>query len=266
MCSSNSFAAAMISSTAETASPSRELRAAWRRLRWEHPEWTLAVGAVAAWMALLATVHVQGGSVVPGGHEHHGSPVVRTESHHVMSLTHWTLMVVAMMLPTVLPAARLMALTGRWKRRQRGPTIFVLGYLAVWISVGVVALTLLRYIGPAVGGRWAVVAALVIAALWELTTWKLRFLRACHRHRPVPPDGWKSDVAAMKRGVRNAVSCLGACWAIMAPMLVADHLHALWLMVPLAAVIAYQKAGTPSRVVRPVAAGLAVAAVAVSLW
>jgi hypothetical protein len=51
----------------------------------------------------------------------------------------------------------------------------------------------------------------------------------------------------------------------MMPMLVADNVHALWLM-PLAAVIAYQKAGTASRVVRPVAVGLAATAVLVALW
>ena len=52
----------------------------------------------------------------------------------------------------------------------------------------------------------------------------------------------------------------------MMPMLVADNVHALWLMMPLAAVIAYQKAGTASRVVRPVAVGLAATAVLVALW
>jgi predicted metal-binding membrane protein len=175
-------------------------------------------------------------------------------------------MVVAMMLPTILPAARLIALTGTWKRRQRGPALFALGYLTVWIGVGVLATVTLSQIAPTPHGRWPLAAALVIAALWELTVWKRRFLRACHRHPPVPPSGWKADRACVQRGMRNAVSCLGACWAIMTPMLVADHIHALWLMVPLTAAIVYQKLGTASRVVRPVALGLAAAAVVVVLW
>ncbi|GFG52553.1 hypothetical protein CQY20_09295 [Mycolicibacterium agri] len=257
----------MSASTAGAAESGRDLRAAWRRLRWQHPEWTLAIAAVVAWVALLATAGGPGGSMaVPKSPTHHGISVVSSEPQHVMSAAHWCLMVVAMMLPTALPAARLVALRGKWKRRQRGPALFVSGYIAVWMAAGLLALAVLRYVAPGAHGRWAVVAALVTASVWELTVWKPRFLRACHRHPPVPPDGWKADVACLQRGARNAVSCGGACWAIMTPMLVADHVHALWLMVPLGALITYQKAGTPSRVVRPAAAGLAAGAIAVAIW
>jgi predicted metal-binding membrane protein len=185
---------------------------------------------------------------------------------HGMSATHMSLMVVAMMLPTILPAARLSALTGTWKRRQRGPALFALGYLTVWIVMATLATVTLRHIAPTLHGRWPLAATLVFAAVWELTVWKPRFLRACHRHPPVPPNGWKADRACVQRGMRNAVSCLGACWAIMTPMLVADHVHALWLMAPLTAAIVYQKVGTASSVGRPVSVGLAAAAVVVSLW
>jgi predicted metal-binding membrane protein len=243
---------------------------AWRHLRWHHPEWTLTVAAVSAWVMLFATARATGGGsaamTMTSAHADHRVPIGGGETHHVMSTTHWTLMVVAMMLPSILPTARFVALTGKWKRRQRGPALFAVGYLTVWIVIGLFATTILRHTGSAVSGRWAVFAALVVAALWELSVWKPRFLRACHRHPPVPPDGWKADRACLQRGARNAVSCLGACWALMAPMLVADHVHALWLMMPLAAVIAYQKAGTASRVVRPVAVGLAATAGLVALW
>jgi predicted metal-binding membrane protein len=260
----------MISLTAHTAASDHGLRAAWRRLRWNHPEWALAVVAAAAWLAVFATTPAtsSGSGSLPAGHAHDALRAAPGGPHHVMTMptTHWTLMVVAMMLPTVLPAARFVALTGKWTRRRRGPTIFVIGYLAVWIAVGSLVLAVLRLAGPAAHGRWAVVAALVTASLWELSAWKVRFLRACHRHPPIPPHGWKADAGCLKRGTSNGLACLGTCWAIMTPMMVTDHLHALWLMVPLAAVVAYQKAGTPSRVVRPVAAGLMAAAVGVAIW
>ena len=48
----------------------------------------------------------------------------------------WILMAMAMMLPTALPAARSISLNGKWKRRQRGPALFAVGYLAVWSAVG----------------------------------------------------------------------------------------------------------------------------------
>jgi predicted metal-binding membrane protein len=254
-------------SLAAMAETRRDLRTEWRRLRWHHPELTLAAVATAAWVLIFATAGAAGGrSVASGVRPHHGVSIVDDRVPHAMSATHWSLMVVAMMLPSILPTARLIALTGTWKRRQRGPALFALGYLAVWVGVGVVAILSLRHVAPALHGRWPLAGALVVAALWELTVWKPRFLRACHRHPPVPPTGWKADRACVQRGARNAVSCLGACWAVMTPMLVADHIHALWLMVPLTVVIVCQKVGPASRVVRPVAVGLAAAAVVVALW
>ena len=255
---------ALLAAPAETR---RDFRAEWRRLRWNHPEWTLAAVATAAWVLIFTTAGAVGGPPASGAlHTHHGLAIVDDRAPHVMSAAHWSLMVVAMMLPTILPAARLIALTGAWKRRQRGPALFSLGFLTVWVVVGLLATVILRHIAPALHGRWPLAGALVLAALWELTIWKPRYLRACHRHPPVPPRGWKADRACVQRGMRNAVSCVGACWAIMTPMLVADHIHALWLMVPLTAVIVYQKLGQASRVVRPVALGLAAAAVVVGLW
>jgi len=258
----------MTASLAAQAETRRDLGAELRRLRWNHPEWTLAAVATAAWVLTFTTAGAVGGRSAASGalHTHHGVAIVDARVPHVMSATHWCLMVVAMMLPTILPAARLIAMTGTWKRRQRGPALFALGYLAVWVVVGVLATVTLRHTAPTLHGRWPLAAALVVAAVWELTVWKPRFLRACHRHPPVPPTGWKADRACVQRGMRNAVSCLGACWAVMTPMLVADHIHALWLMAPLTAAIVYQKVGTASRVVRPVAIGLAAAAVVVVLW
>src|SRR5882724_8336272 len=110
-------------STPTALAATRDVGAEWRWLRWNHPEWTLAAVATATWLLIFATADAAGGrSVVPGaGHPHHGAAIVDDRVPHVMSSTHTSLMVVAMMLPTILPVARLIALTGTWKRRQRGP-------------------------------------------------------------------------------------------------------------------------------------------------
>ena len=220
----------------------RDFGADWRRLRWNHPEWSLAGVATVAWVLIFATAGAVGGRSVASGGGHHGVAIVDDRIPHAVPATHMSLMVVGMMLPTILPAARLVALTGTWRRRQRGPALFAFGYLVVWIGVGILVSETLRHVAPTLHGRWPLATALVVAAIWELTVWKPRFLRACHRHPPAPPNGWKADRACVQRGMRNAVSCLGACWAIMTPMLVADHVHALWLMMPLTAAIVYQEA------------------------
>ena len=135
-------------------------RSGWRRTWWMHPELSLAAVAAAAWLAVL-TMHIAGGPfhhAVPhvlaptpehGLHGHHGAPNLDGVGHQdvaahsgwaaslPVSVGLWILMTTAMMLPSALPAARAISLTGKWKRRQRGPALFAVGYLAVWSVLGV---------------------------------------------------------------------------------------------------------------------------------
>ncbi|MDT5332106.1 MAG: hypothetical protein QOF31_3403 [Mycobacterium sp.] len=250
--------------------PVHDLASAWQQFRWHHPEWTLAVVVIAAWLALFASADKVGGgpTAAIGAHTHHGVQRAGQFGHDPpMAAAHWVLMVVAMMLLTILPAARFISLSGRWERRQRGPALFAIGYLSVWIALGLIAFGVVQWAAPHLQSRWMVAAALGVAAVWELTIWKLRFLRACHRMRPIPPDGWKADCSVVMRGLRNAASCVGACWAMMAPMMFAGHVAAMWLMGPITLAIAMDKfAAKPKKVVRPVAAGLAALAILTTIW
>ncbi|MBE1551838.1 putative metal-binding membrane protein [Mycobacterium sp. OAS707] len=241
----------------------RDLIVASRNARWRYPEWPLAVVAVAVWMALFALCAgdlAQHASHLPG----HGHGVLLPSGPETPiappSVPHWTLMVVAMMLPTILPAARSIALGSRWHRRQRAQALFVAGYLAPWILLGALTIGVASQVGH--WPRWLLPIALVLAAVWELTGWKVRSLRACHRVRPVPPQGWRADVACLARGLTHARWCIGACWALMCAMLVAGHLITLWLMLPMtAAIVAEKFMSRPDRIVRPVAAALTATAI-----
>jgi predicted metal-binding membrane protein len=269
----------MTRATTSISAPAGDLAAAWQGFRWHHPEWSLATAAALAWMALFAMSGNADEAGQPGAdaakatglgglsHLHHGLTGAHNghQSTH-LSMAHWTLMVVAMMLPTILPMARSIALDGRWRRRQRGQALFAAGYLGAWIGVGLIAVTVLQRAGLHVTGGWALAGMLAVASIWELTVWKLRFLRVCHRVRPIPPDGWRADGICVWRGLCNARSCLGACWAMMAVMLVADHLTAVWLMPTMTlAMVAEKWAAKPRTVVRPVAAVLAALAVVVTI-
>jgi predicted metal-binding membrane protein len=251
---------------------SRDLGAEWRRFRWNHPEWTLAVLAAAAWMALFAmsASTTDAPRSANGFHPHHhvaiASPDAPSHHAHHFSAAHVSVMMAAMMLPTILPAARAVSLRGIWKRRQRGPVLFATGYLLTWIAVGLGAAQALAQaqIGP--NSRYPVAIALIVAAGWELTRAKTRFLRACCRVRPIAPDGWRADRMCVVGGVRIAIPCVGSCWAIMLPMLVADHTMAMMLMIPTAFVVAGQRyAAKPRTLVRPAAAGLLALALAVAI-
>lgn len=262
-------------------------QSSWRRLWWTHPELSLAAVAAAAWLAVL-TVHiatgpfhtvVQHSTLMPdqgtAGH-HHGTSNPGIAGHQfvtsdpgsaptfLFSVGLWVLMATAMMLPTALPAARLISLNGKWKRRQRGPALFAVGYLAVWSGVGVLLLSAVWLIGPKATGPLAIAAALAIAAVWESTRWKRLCLRACHRLRSLPPDGWKADRASVREGIRNGVWCTGSCGLIMVPMALAPHSVGLSLMLFLFAVVAAEKLLTRAvDHLRLVAAMLAIAAIVV---
>jgi predicted metal-binding membrane protein len=204
----------------------------WRRTWWMHPELSLAAVAAVAWIVVLA-VHLTPDPDAAG--HHHGAPGLPG------AVGLWVVMVTAMMLPSALPEARSVSLGGKWQRRQRGPALFAVGYLAVWSVVGILPLCAARLIGPDAAGPPAVAGALVVAAAWESTRWKRHCLRACHRLRSLPPDGWRADRASVRAGVHNGMWCAGSCGPMMVPMALAPHTAGLWLMVFLSAVVLAEK-------------------------
>ncbi len=240
-------------------------QSSWRRMWWTHPELSLAAVAAAAWLAVL-TVHITTGpfhaaaqhfsTLMPEqampGHQHGASNPGIAGHQYVMSdpgwaptflvsVGLWVVMATAMMLPTALPAARSISLNGKWKRRQRGPALFAVGYLAVWSAVGVLLLCAVWLIGPKATGPLAISGALAIAAAWESTRWKRLCLRACHRLRSLPPDGWRADRASVREGIRNGVWCTGSCGPMMVAMALAPHSVGLSLMLLLSAVVSAEK-------------------------
>lgn len=230
-------------------------QSAWRRTWWMHPELSLAAVAAIAWLVVLA-IHVTPDPDVAG--HHHGAPSFPG------SVGQWIVMATAMMLPSALPEARSVSLGGKWKRRQRGPALFAVGYVAVWSAAGILALCAVRLIGPDAAGPPAVAGALILAAAWESTRWKRQCLRACHRLRSLPPDGWRADRAAVREGVRNGMWCAGSCGPMMVPMALAPHTAGLWLMVFLSAVVLAEKLLTRAvEYLRLAAAAFIVAAVVV---
>jgi predicted metal-binding membrane protein len=263
-------------------------QSSWRRTWWTHPELSLAAVATAAWAAVL-TVHIVTGpfhaaaqhfsTLMPDqgmtGH-HHGTSNPGIAGHQsvmsdpgwaptfLVSVGLWVLMATAMMLPTALPAARSISLNGKWKRRQRGPALFAVGYLAVWSAVGVLLLSAVGLIGPKATGPLAISGALAVAAAWESTRWKRLCLRACHRLRSLPPDGWRADRASVREGIRNGAWCTGSCGLMMVPMALAPHSVGLSLMLFLSAVVWAEKLLTRAvDHLRLVATALAIAAIVV---
>ena len=245
--------------------PTTRRRSAWQRTWWAHPELTLAGVAVLAWVGVVGYHAVAATS--PPAHmdmTHHGMGTHSATPGFLQSAVLWIVMATAMMLPTALVEARFIALNGKWNRRQRGQVLFAAAYLTVWSAAGVVMFAATWSLSPDITSLWALSAAFAVAAAWELTRWKRHLLLGCHRLRAIPPTSRRADRACVAEGLRNGLTCVGACGPMMASMVVAPHEGAVWLMIPLAGAIGVEKLLTKGvRYTRHVAAGLAGAALVV---
>jgi predicted metal-binding membrane protein len=154
-------------------------------------------------------------------------------------LAMWLVMVVAMMLPTALPAVRHVAQnTLRWRRR-RAVASFVGVYLAIWATFGLAMLLAAPLISP-IDSRTLLMAALLLAGVWQFTPQKHRALAACHRSVPLPPTGRAATRGVLRFGRINGLACLRSCWAMMLAMATVSS-DALVMMLVLAGVLTVEK-------------------------
>lgn len=176
-------------------------------------------------------------------------------------LAVWALMLVAMMLPGALPAVRHVAANSLCWRRGRAVALFLMAYGAVWLVVGgalLAAATVAATRAPA-----AVLAgALVVAAGWQLTVFKRRAVRDCHRSTPLPPSGWPATRGVVRFGAVYGGACVRSCWALMAVMAVASSWMVVWMLALTVAASVEKLAVKPRRTTRTLAGALGVAALA----
>lgn len=218
----------------------------------------LLIVAAGAWLALFAIA--RGMAAMPG----------------TMGLSFgafagvWSLMMTAMMLPTMAPFAALYArmLTGH---RPRRIAELAGGYLLVWTFCAAPAYALAWLAGELVGNRPGaarVMAVVIFAAcgVYQLTPVKARCLAKCRSPLGIvlKYGSYRGRLKHLRAGLDHGAFCLACCWALMA-ILVAVGLMNLVAMVVLATVILAEKTwrGGPwlSRVLGVVALVLALAVV-----
>jgi predicted metal-binding membrane protein len=184
---------------------------------------------------------------VPMGHQ---TPVERA----AMFMAMWTVMMVAMMLPSVMPVVimhrRLLDARAARGEAAAGSNFFLLlGYFGVWTGFGGVAYLIGTSIAAAamrnVSFSRAIPAAtgvtLAAAGLYQLTSVKQRCLSQCRS----PLEFFSRRrihgvVDSLWFGVDHGWYCAACCWALMAIQL-ALGVMSLPLMLALAAVIFLEK-------------------------
>ena len=129
----------------------------------------------------------------------------------------WAVMMAAMMLPALAPAAS--TAVGRVRVASR-TVLFAGGYSFVWTLAGVAVYGVLAVASHAAGlawasaGRWLSASVLMSAAVYELTPIKRTFLTRCRRP-PVKAPG-SDRYSAIVEGMSAGLCCLGCSWALMA--------------------------------------------------
>lgn len=184
----------------------------------------------------------------------------------------WSLMMAAMMFPSVAPLASRYTRMIR-SRRWFGLTSFATGYLAVWGASGGVAFLLAWSLGELVMLNNATVAKLVAAmtfamcGIYQLSSLKYRCLAKCRAPFSLLLEyaSWRGPLRHFRVGAHHGAYCLGCCWALMVLMFVFGVMN-IGAMVILSVVIAIEKTWASNEAF-PRAVGVACLALAVAvLW
>lgn len=172
-------------------------------------------------------------------------------------LVAWTLMSVAMMLPSAFPLVRVfLTITGASAGLL---ALLCAGYLAMWALFGGVALLadlgLHRLLE---GSAWLAArperlpgALLLVAGLFQFSPLKYSCLRQCRSPIGFVIQHWRGAsraVRALRVGALHGAYCVGCCWALMLVMFAVGGASVGW-MLALAAVMFVEKAITRGRAV-----------------
>ena len=198
-----------------------------------------------------------------------------TSQDAVYMFLMWTVMMVAMMTPSVAPTVLVYALhSGNLKQQNRpyAPAgAFLGGYLLVWIGFSLLA----------TGAQWGLQKAallsmmmeptskvfagivLLVAGIYQWTPLKHSCLRHCRNPLSVLIQHWRPGIGgAVSMGARHGVYCTACCWFLMALLFAVGVMNLLWVAL-LATFVLIEKAAPRGDIVARVGG---VALVAAGLW
>ncbi len=211
-----------------------------------------------------------------GRYLHHDTPTgLGTPLELGLFVTGWTLMIVAMMLPTAIPlVVTFRAIVGRRRRPGLLVVLAVLGYLAIWTVVGLAAWIGDRAIHATVDAiPWlsthpqvVLAATFAVAGVYQFSALKYRCLDECRSPLGFVLNRWRGVAErreSFRMGVAHGLFCVGCCWSLMLVMF-AVGLGSLAWMLALGAVTAVEKnAAWGRRLSKPLGAILLLAGLTV---
>jgi predicted metal-binding membrane protein len=213
---------------------------------------SVALLTVLAWVALVVFEEAVHSVVHLGWTPAQGHPgEVSTGGYGLLFLAGWTIMCVAMMLPTSLPVlAAFHALAGGRPDRRGLVALVILGYLTTWAGFGLLVygqhLVLQQWL-VASGWTWAgalgAPALLVLAGGFQFTSLKYRCLDKCRSPLAFVLGYWqgrREGWQAFRLGFDHGLFCVGCCWALMLLMFLVGVHYLAWMLI-LGIVMAVEK-------------------------
>lgn len=164
----------------------------------------------------------------------------------------WSLMTVAMMLPTSLPLILLFhRLTHRRSDHLRLVSLLIAGYLGMWTLFGVLAHLGDLLVHGAVhrvpwleANAWVIsTATLMVAGLYQFTPLKYACLDKCRSPLSFITGYWQGRQERRKAfllGAHHGLYCVGCCWSLMLLMFVVGMTNIAWMLL-LGTVMAAEK-------------------------
>ena len=162
----------------------------------------------------------------------------------VFMFVMWTVMMVAMMLPSATPMVLLFARVMRKREREGrpfGPTaLFVIGYLLVWVGFSAMATvanwglhvagllsSMMGRTTPMIGG-----VVLLFAGAFQWTPLKDACLSHCRSPLVFLTAHWNDGRGGtLMMGLHHGLYCLGCCWLLMALLFVLGIMNLPWIAV-----------------------------------
>jgi len=153
----------------------------------------------------------------------------------------WSIMMVAMMLPSAAPTILLFAALRRRAVHSRAlpdVTVFVAGYVATWMVFSLLAslmqwgLLEVRLVSPLMVAASPVLGGglLLAAGVFELTPLKEACLVKCRNPASFIASHWRKGMCgAFAMGIRHGLYCVGCCWLLMLLLFVLGVMNLIWI-------------------------------------
>lgn len=206
------------------------------------PVW-IGMAAIAA-MSWYYLGHMDGAmSTLPGGASAHAGMAMGGDGAASLLLVFgmWTVMMVAMMVPTVVPSAAVFSnLSARRNPgcANRATASYVAGYITCWIAFAVPAaltqwaLTHALFLDPMARSTNAALssAILLAAGIYQWLPIKRACLSTCRTPLAYLMAHWRDGRSgAFQLGLSHGAYCVGCCWALMAVMFVVGAMSLAWM-------------------------------------